>query len=71
MNNFFSFRSDKKIVVRVKEPEVEMSIIRRLGKPKFWVSNNDFNEVMEKIYKTASKQAREAYLKRALRQKET
>lgn len=61
MNNFFSFRSDKKIIIKVKEPEVEMSIIKRLGKPKFWVSNNDFNMVMEKIYKTASKRAREIY----------
>lgn len=71
MNNFFSFRSDKRVAVRVKEPEVEMSIIRRLGKPKFWVSNNDFNEVMEKIYKAASKKAREAYFTRALSRKET
>ena len=61
MDNFFSFRSDAKIVIAVKEPEVEMSIIKRLGKPKFWVSSNDFNLIMEKIYKTASRRAREIY----------
>ena len=61
MTNFFSFRSDKKIVTKVREPEVELSIIKRLGKPKFWVSNNDFNMVMEKIYKTASKKAIDIY----------
>lgn len=64
INNFFSFRSDKKIAPKVIEPEVEMSIIKRLGKPKFWVSNNDFNLVMEKIYKTASKKAMEIYYQR-------
>lgn len=63
INNFFSFRSDKKIIARIMEPEVEMSIIKRLGKPKFWVSKNDFNMVMEKIYKTASKKAMEIYYK--------
>ena len=61
MDNFFSFRTDAKIIIAVKEPEVEMSIIKRLGKPKFWVSNNDFNLIMEKIYKTASRRAREIY----------
>ena len=61
MDNFFSFSSDAKIITAVKEPEVEMSTIKRLGKPKFWVSNSDFNLVMEKIYKTASKRAREIY----------
>ena len=61
MDNFFSFRSDAKIVIAVKEPEVEMSIIKRIGKPKFWVSNNDFNLIMEKIYKTASRRAMEIY----------
>lgn len=63
MNNFFTFQSDKKIITQVKEPEVEMSIIKRLGKPKFWVSNNDFDLVMEKIYKTSSKKAVEIYYK--------
>ncbi len=61
MTNPFSFRQDKKIVIRVKGPEVEMSIIKRLGKPKCWVSNNDFNAVMEKIYKTASKGAMQIF----------
>ncbi|MFH1637213.1 MAG: hypothetical protein ABIB71_02190 [Candidatus Woesearchaeota archaeon] len=58
MNNFFSFRSDTKLTIKVKEPEVEMSIIKRLGKPKFWVSNNDFNFVMERMYKISSKNVR-------------
>jgi len=57
MKDFFSFNSDAKIAITVREPEVEMSILRRLGKPKFWVSSNDFNLVMEKLYKTASKNA--------------
>ncbi|MBU2638130.1 MAG: hypothetical protein KJ955_04100 [Nanoarchaeota archaeon] len=57
MKDFFSFNSDAKIAITVREPEVEMSILRRLGKPKFWVSNNDFNLVMEKLYKAASKNA--------------
>ncbi len=61
MKNFFSFSSDEKIVIKVEEPEVEMSIIKRLGIPKFWVSNNDFNAVMEKIYKSASKRSREIF----------
>ncbi len=61
MDNFFSFRSDTKLIIAVKDPEVELGIIKRLGKPKFWVSNNDFNQVMEKIYATASRRARETY----------
>ncbi len=61
MSDFFSFRSDAKIIITVAEPEVEMSIVKRLGKPKFWVSDNNFDAVMEKIYKTASKRAREIY----------
>ena len=63
MSNFFDFRSDTKPIIKVGEPEVEMSIIRRLGKPKFWVSNNDFDIVMEKIYKTASKCAKEFFIR--------
>ncbi len=61
MNNSFSFRTDTKLIIKVKDPDVEMSIIRRLGKPKFWISNNDFNKIMENIYKTASKNAKEMY----------
>ena len=61
MDNFFRFRNENKIIIRVKAPEVDMGIIKRLGKPKFWVSNNDFNEIMEKIYKIASKNAKEKY----------
>lgn len=63
MDNFFSFRNENKIIIKVKAPEVEMGIIKRLGKPKFWVSNNDFNESMERIYKTASKNAKGMYEK--------
>lgn len=59
--DIFSNRTDNKIIIVVKNPEVDMSIIKRLGKPKFWVSNNDFNEIMEKIYKNASKNAKEMY----------
>ena len=61
MDDYFNFRTDAKLNIKIKEPEVEMSIIKRLGKPKFWVSNNNFDEVMEKIYQTASKKAREIY----------
>jgi len=61
MSNFFSFRTDARLSITVREPEVEMSIIKRLGKPKFWVSNNDFSTVMEKIYKTVSANARKIY----------
>ena len=68
MTNPFSFRPGRKIIIRVKEPEVEMSIIKRLGKPKFWVSNNDFNAVMEKIYKTASKRALELFNHQSLKE---
>ncbi len=63
MDNFFSFRTDEKIAIKIKEPEVEMSIIKRLGKPKFWISNNDFSPVMEKIYKTVSKNVRDNIFK--------
>ncbi len=61
MSNFFSFRTDARLSIMVREPEVEISIIKRLGKPKFWVSNNDFSTVMEKIYKTVSANARKIY----------
>jgi len=61
MDNFFTFRTGNKIIIKVKDPEVDMSIIRRLGKPKFWVSNNDFNATMEKIYKSASQNAKKKY----------
>ena len=47
------------MVVKISEPEVELSIIKRLGKPKFWVSNNDFYEAMGKIYGAASRKALE------------
>lgn len=61
MKDSFSCQSDKKIIIKVRGPQVEMSIINRLGKPKFWVSDNDFFEVMKKIYGTASRRAREIY----------
>lgn len=61
MSNFFNFRTDARLSITVRAPEIEMSIIKRLGKPKFWVSNNDFSTVMEKIYKTVSANARKIY----------
>ncbi|MCK5282263.1 MAG: hypothetical protein KAK00_02545 [Nanoarchaeota archaeon] len=61
MEQFYEFKPEKKINIKIKEPEIDLSIIKRLGKPKFWVSENDFNKVMEKIYKTASKNARDNY----------
>lgn len=61
MTEFFKFNSDEKLNIKIKEPEVEFSIIKRLGKPKFFVSNNDFNEIMEKIYRAASKRAIELW----------
>ena len=57
MSNFLSFRPDVEIPITVTPPEVELSIIKRLGKPKFYVSNNDFFEVMQKIYKNSSMKA--------------
>lgn len=59
MENFFQFRTDKKINIRIECPETDLIIIKRLGKPKFWVSNNDFDEIMGKIYRTSSRKARE------------
>ena len=61
MDNFFNFRTDKKISIKIEEPEVDMIILGLLGKPKFWVSSSSFEEVMGKIYKTASKKARDSY----------
>ena len=61
MNNFFNFRNQNKINIKITEPEIELSIIKRLGKPKFWISNNNFNKIMETIYSNASKKAREKY----------
>jgi len=60
-NNFYNYRTKEKIAITIKDPEVEMSIINRLGKPKFWVSNNDFTITMNKIYKTASKNAQQKF----------
>ncbi|MFH0874597.1 MAG: hypothetical protein V1859_01575 [archaeon] len=57
MKNFYSFRTKANIHIAIQQPEVEMSVIKRLGKPKFYVSNNDFDEIMGKMYKTASKKA--------------
>ncbi|MFH1439076.1 MAG: hypothetical protein ABIG89_00800 [Candidatus Woesearchaeota archaeon] len=59
MDQFYEFKPEKKANIKIKEPEVEFSIIKRLGKPKFWVSENDFDKLMEKIYKIASKNAKE------------
>jgi len=56
MESFFNSRSKKKIIIRVNPPDVESSILKRLGKPKFWVSNNDFYETMGKIYKNYFRQ---------------
>jgi len=61
MEQFYEFKPEKKINIKIKEPEIDLSIMKRLGKPKFWVSENDFNKVMEKIYKIASKNARDNY----------
>ncbi len=61
MANFFNFSSKPKVLIRVIPPEVEMSIIKRLGKPKFWTSTMDFNQIMGKIYNKASVAALENY----------
>ena len=61
MANFFNFSSKPKVLIRVIPPEVEMCIIKRLGKPKFWISSLDFNETMAKIYRKASSAALEDY----------
>lgn len=63
MENFFQFRTDKKIQIRIEPPDTELIIIKRLGKPKFWVSNNDFYEIMGKIYNLSSRKARETFAK--------
>jgi hypothetical protein len=59
LEDFFCFRTDERISITVRTPEIDLSLIRRLGKPKFWVSGNDFDMLMEKIYKTTSKRAQE------------
>ncbi len=61
MDNFFNFKTKKKILVTVRQPDVEMSIVTRLGKPKFWISNSDFFETMEKMYTKASSSALQHY----------
>lgn len=61
MDSFFNFKSEKKIVISVRQPDVEMSIIKRLGKPKFWISSSDFFETAEKIYTKASSNALQYY----------
>lgn len=61
MDNFFNFQTKKKLFITVRQPDVEMSIIMRLGKPKFWISNSDFFETIEKMYKKASSSALEHY----------
>jgi len=57
MENFFQFRTDKKIQIRIEPPDTDLIIIKRLGKPKFWVSNNDFYKIMGKIYTLSSRKA--------------
>lgn len=61
MDNFFNFKTKKKILITVRQPDIEMSIVKRLGKPKFWVSNNDFFETAGKIYTKASSTALQHY----------
>ena len=63
IENFFQFRTDKKINIRIEPPDTDLIIIKRLGKPKFWISNNDFYEVMGEIYKTSSIKTREKFQK--------
>ncbi|MBS3096480.1 hypothetical protein J4480_03505 [Candidatus Woesearchaeota archaeon] len=63
MENFFQFRTDKKIQIRIEPPDTDLIIIKRLGKPKFWVSNNDFYEIMGKIYTLSSRKAIDTLLK--------
>jgi len=63
MENFFQFRTDKKIQIRIEHPDTDLIIIKRLGKPKFWVSNNDFYETMGRIYTQSSRKAREVFTK--------
>lgn len=61
MDNFFNFKIKKKILITVRQPDVEMSIIKRLGKPKFWISNSDFFETVGKMYTKASSNALQQY----------
>ena len=61
MDNFFDFKTKKNILITVRQPEVEMSIVKRLGKPKFWISNSDFFEIVGKIYTKASSTALKHY----------
>lgn len=63
MNSFFNNNTNKKLCINISPPDVEMSIIKRLKKPKFWISNNDFYELMGKLYKVTSSRALEQYYK--------
>lgn len=63
MSGHYSFKTEEEIAIKVIPPEVELSIIRRLGKPRFYISENNFFELMGKIYNTASKKAMETLRK--------
>ncbi|MEW5896200.1 MAG: hypothetical protein AB1668_00775 [Nanoarchaeota archaeon] len=70
MANFFNFSSKPGALISVVAPEAGLSIIKRLGKPKFWVSNQEFNEIMEKIYHHASSAALGQYCQQKSKREE-
>jgi uncharacterized Zn finger protein len=43
--------------VNISRPDVPAAIIKRLGKPQFWDSKEDFNKKMEKYYEEVSRKA--------------
>ncbi|VVB84633.1 SWIM zinc finger [uncultured archaeon] len=43
--------------VNISRPDVSAAIIKRLGKPEFWDSKEDFNKKMEKYYEKISRKA--------------
>lgn len=45
--------------VSIQPPEVEMAVLKRLGKPPFWRDPADFNQLMTQIYENAKGRAME------------
>ncbi|WP_424357106.1 SWIM zinc finger family protein [Methanocella sp. MCL-LM] len=55
--SFWAGEGDSHVSFEISPPEVNAAIIKRLGTPTFWVSNEDFGSLMSKLYAEISRRA--------------
>ncbi|CAJ35101.1 SWIM zinc finger family protein [Methanocella arvoryzae] len=55
--SFWAGEGDSHVSFDIAPPEVNAAIMKRLGTPTFWVSNEDFGKLMSKVYAEISRRA--------------